>query len=447
MKRRLFIVSIIFAISVQGCIRIAKSTEYVSTMISPSTPQNNSPIQNNSEILSDPVQEVSNSVDETADILSDNVFSKCVTIESKLHNQEKFGSIILSSANNNLSNLIFSWNTNELISFQKENYLIYDLFLSPDGNWLAFDSNRIGDSSNEEIVAIYLTTDEVHHYPSDNQYPYTSYISGWRNNQELLISTLDLENKKLDFIRVLNPITGQMDELSTDYPEIINRIWEWRQQSWPSVTIYSPSLDYVVYMSDDKPGEKFGDYRLVLFDRQKSQAIANIDKFGSTMVYPLWKSDSSGFYYVLTSPNTERDGHTDEWYFMNVNGVSNQLTQIQKKYTNSVIYGAKISPDEEKIAFELLFNQSSDTKWQSKLLVLDIASQQITDYCISIEHLSKLVWSVDSNYIAHSEKNVDEFVHVNILDLNNFHTMAIGENMRPEVWTDKIELNGYFPQD
>jgi len=204
---------------------------------------------------------------------------------------------------------------------------------------------------------------------------------------------------------------------------------------WPSLTIYDPSLQHVVYVGISGSNYKPGNHQLILWDRRNNKPISKINGFGYTPVYPIWKSDGSGVFFVKALIGIDPLIRQDEWFLLNTDGEAKQITKLKELFKSPSIYSASISPDGRFLAFELdtNFTRKPGEDIDRRLLVLDTTTLELTDYCLIPEQFTRLIWSPDSQYLAFSIL-LKENAQTVVLDVINGSTFIVAEHLRPEGW-------------
>lgn len=226
--------------------------------------------------------------------------------------------------------------------------------------------------------------------------------------------------------------------MKNDYPGMLQEETEWRQ-FWPSTTIYSPIMDKMIYLKNGEAGFKIGDVTLSLLNLKSREVISEIKHFGWTPVYPKWKSNASGLVYVKSVPGINPTIREDELYFLSSSGETRRLTKLSEHFKNASIDIDSLSPDENFLAFTLTTSQDMDEnpqKWPSRLMVLDLNSLQLTNYCFSPGKFTSLVWSPDGQQLAFSEiiNGNDHNYRTVVIDFTNKKSFAVGDQFTPEGW-------------
>lgn len=309
--------------------------------------------------------------------------------------------------------------------------LVGDFAISPDKNWLAYSQAQRGTGSEEFVVQ---SLDGVKKFATEVDDQKVQTIAYWLNNDVLLLWN-HAPSQPLDTIDFYNPFTEEQEVMPMDYPGILpfdDDAWDF---SWPSITIYAPTLDHLVYLKNTKEEEYIpNDATLVLWDRKAQLPIKEVDNFGYASVYPLWKADGSGLIFVKANPGNPPETFMDEIFYLSVEGDLKQLTNLAHDFQNVVIFSYQWSPDEQYLAFEMEADLSRGQTPTSHLMILEMNTIQIVDTCLDPYQFTNLVWSPDGRYLAYSEQLADENTQAVVIDLETKEGFALEQNLLPVGW-------------
>jgi hypothetical protein len=360
---------------------------------------------------------------------------QCVDITaSKL--SDLSGTLLIHSPIITSKPLLINLKTGEKKSFlNKNDDGAADFTLSPDGEWLAYI--HWGLQTKDELVVESVNGEQVFSTPMGlkdwNGIVTKSY---WLNNEDLVLWRHS--SSSLDNVIILNPLTKKRTEMSTYYPDIISDDWSWRM-SWPSITIYSPSLDHLVYLSNKEGEIMAGFQKLVLWDLKNSKRITEVTGFGFTEEKPIWKSDGSGVFFVKANEGYHPALNKDELFFLGVNGSLKQLTNLSNAFHNAIIFSYSLSPDEKYLAFAIRADDLEATVRENRLLILNTATLEVSDTCLIQEWFSGMVWSPDSRKIAYSEPVGKRNSRTVLFDIFDRKANIFAEDSVPEVWFRSYE--------
>jgi hypothetical protein len=262
--------------------------------------------------------------------------------------------------------------------------------------------------------------------------PYRWFIMRWFDNQRLLMMVSEPDpfvdpsfrftDKYPETIAMLNPFTGEKIIFPPNYPDIDRAIWHNFDSS--GSTLYDPTLTRVVY-----PGSiegKGGGY--ILWDIQGKRKLAELYS-PNPGISPKWSEDGSRFVV---------SGEGGELYLISRDGDIQQITHYNPNYDPKkpkYHYWSEHyswSPDGKQLAMWL----------GSSLAVLDIATGETRDFCISYGGISNYptylypVWSPDGKSIIvdanhQPDQNTDDLI---LVDLGKNSAIKIAENFSPNGW-------------
>ena len=301
---------------------------------------------------------------------------------------------------------------------------------SPNGKWLSYfvvDSNQI------ELIVESADGQKQAHLPFDSQAMVFDSIP-WLDNERFwypIWAGVDLSMDEYTYnppTVVLNPFTGERQELLPDYPDFAPNIMHGFNKAirlyFGSANVaYDPSLRYVVYA-------KFVDdaYYLVLWDRETKHELAKIPDTGFFQRLPLWLPDGTAFLAAVTNP----DGNNlSEWFMVSLDGESRQLTH----FGGGIGLNASLSLDGHYLAFGGFQN---DPFTRMDLIILDLQTLKAVNTCVKFDYPSP-IWSPDNQYLAVQSWDVEKkqsFVAV----VNPSQGWAVkvsnGINTEPSGWLD-----------
>lgn len=356
---------------------------------------------------------------------------KCLSsLRSYTWDKYMFGTLVLTSSDLSGSYFLDMSNGTRKSITQNESDIALDFSVSPNGYWIAYIYQ--GESDLAESLIIQSSDEQENYVYPVNRDEWQS-IAYWLNNETLLLWNHD---SPLDNLIFFNPFTEEKWLMPNEYPNILPEDSGW-DEFWPSITIYDPSLRKVVYLGTNENGYQPGNSTLVLWNVINNQQITTVINMGYTLVHPIWKSDGSGLIFVksLTGYDDKRE---DEVFFISSDGETKQLTNLSNMYISPNIYSASLSPDERYLAIELITNFGRKTVEvvDRRILILDMTSEELIDYCLVPEQFAHLTWSPDSRYLAFSQPLSDEDAQTVILDILNEETFVIAEHLRPQGWMD-----------
>jgi Tol biopolymer transport system component len=301
--------------------------------------------------------------------------------------------------------------------------------ISPDGKWLLYltakENDLMGDAdfvlSNSEGVAIKtLPVSIVKHRGFSYQ-----FVHQWLGNDSLrLLSKKDYRDNNL-VVLDLNPISEEITQLQNDFkglqPPVVKaaksirenpQYLDWGVDPFFDVIIFQLTGANVAYSPDKNlafyPHKDGFD---VLYDvtNQKEIVQLQIPNWGEL---PRWSTTGENISIIATPPNYSPESAKKDFYLLSKDGKTlKRLTYLSEQFGKVSIKEYSWSPDGSKIAFWLNtdFPQSDDEDVTYELAIVDVASGNITNLCITepsvtvkelgehVGYLVEPVWSQNSN--------------------------------------------------
>lgn len=351
-------------------------------------------------------------------------------------------------------NLLDMQTGNKIPLSQKDNEDLFYMSVSPDGKWLAYLGVVYDQSRNTELEKwLVVATRDGQQYKVIPWEENWFFIAQWLDNERLVIIRQRWNNRnmpfELDSVIMLNPFTGERQELLPDFPDIYDGIngilWGGYDTSR---TIYDPTLTRVIYPM--KP--YYQDWAsatlvsIILADAQTGQTIDRL--YSVPMLYgttPQWSPDGKRFVTDL-DPTLNGDSSSKyvggaELYNITRDGQITRLTYLTTHYV-PVIYDYSWSPDNRHIAFWLAFGSETDMNAyrEEKLAVLDIITGEVTNYCIPGDFHNDSspapIWSPDGQQLVVVSKDESDINHRDVILVDIVHGWAakIAEDVSPVGW-------------
>ena len=361
-----------------------------------------------------------------------NITRKCSNISiSHSWDNPILGTLVLVSSNTR-ENIFLDMNSGTRYPISKnKNDVAVGFNVSPNRKWLAYAGAEDLKTTDSLIVQ---SADGQESFRFPINYQEWQIIAYWLNNETLVLWN---HASPLDNIILFNPFTGDKQVMRNEYPNIMPEDGGWGH-SWPSVTIYDPLLDQVIYLGMSENGYQPYDATLILWNVAKNQQVTKISDFGYTLVHPVWKLDGSGLVFVksLTDHDPSKR-QQDELFFLSSGGEIKLLTKLSDMYSSPSIDSASLSPDARFLAFEIVTNfrlKVGSSNSDRRILILDMATLELIDYCLVPEQFAQLTWSPDSRYLAFSQPLSSEDAQTLVLDVLNGSVFVAAEHLRPEGW-------------
>ena len=270
-------------------------------------------------------------------------------------------------------------------------------------------------------------------------------IPGWLNDEQLIINMAGNDPdedtaKKPATLLMVNPFTGERRVLPPDFPEISYEYPVLYWEGW-SETIYDPTLTRVVY-----PGPGY-----VLWDLESNRALATLR---SRFLHPpRWSPDGAQFV-VAADPDFGEYRFGYELFSVSRDGeLITPLTNLKAYYPASDMWGYSWSPQGNRIAFWLSTDPDavdSNDHAAQRLGVLDLATQEVTDYCIPLDAyrgdpflgtipffasgVTSPIWSPNGQQLIVESRYAQDASRVILVDVVQDFAVQIADTMLPAGW-------------
>lgn len=292
------------------------------------------------------------------------------------------------------------------------NYLPSSFALSPDNKWYIYFKN---DESAK--VALYLASAET----TDQKAAYWESDWGehvaWLNKSQVIIPPLSDRN----FAVVLNPFTGEWKKLEPLFPSGLNFTFPYYY--------YNSTLTQAVYVSGD---------HYILWDSNTNADIATKLTY-APYIEPKWSPDGNFVAMILEYMDFDPFIFQDKLVILDQKGNETDLTNFLVNYKENItiqIGSFRWSPDNRYIAFSLRTGVALD-KDSSSLIVADLFTKEIYNYCFPINAYNSINWSPDSRKLiveAYNPKNSLEKNRAILIDITNNWGAYIGDGFTPIGW-------------
>ena len=339
--------------------------------------------------------------------------------------------------NNNDNTDAFLWNndTKNVYRFpREEGDRLLEFDVSPDRKHIAYWHTS---NAKDELVIATADGQPIWSQVID------SYYWKWFDSERLIGLVIPQNAKPSLFL--LNPFTGQRQELQVDYPD--SRLFSndptdyWRYSNGGS-PIYDPTLTRVLYpVCDSQCQDKLirgeGGWPVALWDIETSQVIARImtmDSYGDT---PVWAPDGKQFIIATNIDPNQRNLSAREFFAMSREGQLRQLTHFMDDYEEVDIPDSySLSPDGKLIAFWITAKPSQYEG--ARLAILNIETGEVTNYCIQADGFVDPLWSPDGTQllVVAQTSQAESIEGVVLVDLvrNYAAKIADAENVKPVGW-------------
>jgi hypothetical protein len=229
---------------------------------------------------------------------------------------------------------------------------------------------------------------------------------GWFDSQSMLLAS---EKMPFGSVVLLNPFSGEIQQLSTTYPDLFDRI-DYSQWN-PSSVVYNPVYARAVVLSR-------APYSIVLVDLNTNQELWRYEDPLVVNHQPVWLPNGEGF--IVTKPVHNKPEYS--WVSYVSKDGEERLVLQNEIYTD--VYGFfTMSPNGEFISY--LWEEEND-KSIRHLKFLQIESGEITDTKINIDFDEGYyyLWSPNSNYLLAQSGDAAYLYSVSTYEVNKFERLG-----------------------
>lgn len=374
----------------------------------------------------------------TPTVLPDVMSYQCLNIADRPPANYVLKGTIVYNNGDNTDAILWNNDTENVYRFPREKGdRLLEFDVSPDRKHIIYRH-----SSESNAKAVVATADGKTIW-SQIAGPTDPFAWNWFDNKHLI--GLVVPQNGMPSLFLLNPFTGQRQELRFDYPA--SRLftndpsdhWSFGRGGLP---IYDPTLTRVIYPECDSQcldkllqGE--GGWPIALWDTETNQVIARIlttDSYGDT---PVWTPDGEQFIVAANVDPKQRNSFASEFFAMSREGQLRQLTHLTDDYEEiDIPDNYSLSPDGRFVAFWIVDkpNQYED----ARLAILNIETSEVMDYCIQSNYFIEPVWSPDGTQLlvvtqGSHDQGVQQVVLVDLVH-NYAAQLADTENTQPVGW-------------
>ncbi len=252
----------------------------------------------------------------------------------------------------------------------------------------------------------------------------------WLDNDRIIMTPTIKQPSRPNDLVLLNPFTGEEQELQSDYPEIYGDSAHLYWGNYASSgTVYDPTLSLVIY-------PKFGidSSGVVLWDVKAEKEIVELP-FGDYGKRPKWAPDGSAFAIIALGRL-----YYDDIYLISRDGTVKRLTYLADTYPPVFIHEYSWSPDGKRIAFWMSRN-SQKPFTDLHLGVADLSTGEVIDYC-SVGNSMDLhppVWSPDGTKLLVAAVDPQRGSRVVLVDIVNNLASQVASPAIPLGWMISLE--------
>ncbi len=313
---------------------------------------------------------------------------------------------------------------------EEKNTVLFLDSVSPDGNWLAytnqdFDSLELSTRKllSWELVITSVDGHEVYKFPWEEEW---FWISGWNHNETLRINTL--ENDIL-----LNPFTGTKETINHPILNLPNR--NDIDKSWSLPFNYEKNL--IIYPDFDQ--------NYVIWNYLSNQEIAKASFPFPTDFEPKWSPDDEVFAITNVRPpfTTTSDIPESEIYLVSWEGQVTSVTNFAPYFDHVNIHHSALSwsPNGRYIAFWVEFNAPDIRESNLTLAVLDITTQEVTNYCTQASYkygVETPIWGPNNYQLLVKALAETEPSQLVLIDIDKGFALQIDGEIRTAFWMAPI---------
>jgi Tol biopolymer transport system component len=367
---------------------------------------------------------------------------QCLDITDSLPSAVSLKGVIVYNDDNNLSAFLSNEETKDTSFFpREEGDRLLSFEVSPDGKYVSYIHYSVRTEEDRLIIAT------AEGQPIWSKVIY-DYAWEWFDSERLI--HLDVPQNGTPSLFLLNPFTGQRQELRFDYPD--SRLftndpsdrWGFGRGGLP---VYDPTLTRVLYpecdsQCQDKVIRREGGWPIVLWDLETNQPIARlmtVDSYGTT---PVWTPDGKQFVLATTVDPDEWWVPASEFFTMSREGQLRQLTHF-RDYSKEVHIpdSYSLSPDGKLLAFWIAIepNLYEDLR----LAVLNIETGEVVNHCIKGDAFAdnatepySPVWSPDSTQLLVISRIPEDTKVRRVVAVDILHNYAarVNADMEPVGW-------------
>jgi hypothetical protein len=261
-----------------------------------------------------------------------------------------------------------------------QNVSVYSAAVSPDRQWLAYETLHHAGISREFVLSSADGRTEVL-LPWDETW---LWISGsqWLNDEQVLLRQ---RTDQRDSLVALNPFTGNVQSLPDDFPGIypfLHEVW-WK-------TVFQPMLGLVLYQ-----GYQGDQARLTLWDIGRRHEVRFIPREISPWSRPVWSPDGLRFAFsnVVAHDPATPSLPVEELFVGTADGRISQITNMSAHFTLATLGELSWSPDGRTVAFWLRaspidvsvqypLSPVDDVDRPSRLGMVDVEAGAVTLLCV-----------------------------------------------------------------
>jgi hypothetical protein len=364
---------------------------------------------------------------------------QCLDILPNLPNSQTLEGVLVFSLNT-LETYLDYGPTNPIKYFPKEegDRLIY-FRVSPDREYITYRQVGPVQPGMKELVVI---ADANGQPIWSTTAPLSEFLYYWFDNQRLL--EWKLNGYALPDITLVNPISGEQQELPNDFPYFIfdeENYWVSFPKFWSGpYLIFNPDMTQVVYpeLVNHEDG-----FLVTLWDLETNQPVVKVitqDTFGGM---PIWLPGGEKFLIGLRT-DIEHIDFANDFFLVSREGQIQQLTRFKDDYkTVNISHSYSLSPNGHLVAFWVAVQP--DSLEDDRLAVLDLETGLVTNYCIpggpfannaALDNSESPIWSPDSTQMLVVSRDPEDssIRRVILVDVAEGFAAQIATEVEPVGW-------------
>ncbi len=337
--------------------------------------------------------------------------------------------------------------TSETHSLIKDGFKMISYALSPNGEFLAYQATNL--SSNQEQLILKSTGPDAEQeeiqFNWDADWDKVAY---WLDKENLIIKLFPDQHYR---VLLLNPFSGQKQELIADFPNIYS-LDPWPPDWYGSGQfVFNAALNRVIYADINQ--------RFILWDYENQKELSQLQamtfrQFPSKA--PQWNLD--GNQAVVAVPKKSLDYMNDELFSINQEGTIEQLTDFTNAFSDVSINRYSWSPDSHYIAMLVSVLPGN---YVEQLVVFDMHTREQTLFCIqgdttiinSVDYRRSpkgffddiiyrgVVWSADNQRVIVENRITKNSSNIILVDVSHLtaYKLLDGVNYLPIGWKNQKE--------
>ena len=327
--------------------------------------------------------------------------------------------------------------TREKSEITKPGENIFDISISPDRKWMAYELYELSSKSDNLIIADY-SGNQLLRIPWEAEW---IYISSWLDNTRLILGTnTESTEGSLDgpYFLTLNPFTNERAILVSDFQQI----FEATGFTGLDGRGYNSGLDRVVYLRGDQAF--LNPLHYILWDIDQHQMLADFEVVIKATAYPSWLPDGSNFILAASiKDEIYKTWPAYELYNISRDGQIKQLTHLTDNYLWTFIEDYSWSPDGNHIAFWFSWWSDKKPSWdllgKRYLAIVNTENEEINIYCVEgfpgkDGRVPIPVWSPNGSQLAVQSRSNQGNHQVMIIDLEKQMAVQLYEDLTPVGW-------------